>query len=170
MHQLMISKNARVINNNTIGNAYSDENLYDISLIHKLCSVCIKTGDTNNKTKHTSGTPITLQYKGIHIGEPDFHDFIREHLLDPIKQSAWEYDYSYMFMDMEYHEQGRHWIFVIVNYINANVKIIGISAHQVFKATYASMNSTTSSQAEKKCLKSMMNNLASIVETIANVG
>lgn len=156
-------------NNDTIGKAYHDDKLYDISLIHKLCRVCC-IGHVKNAghTQSQGGAPITIpivKYKGIHIGEPAFFAFIRKHLLDPLEKSTWEYDYSYMFMDMgqQLHEKGRHWIFVIVHFINANVKIIGINAHQVFKATYASMNPMTSSQAEKKCLKSMVGRLSDIV-------
>ena len=74
-------------------------------------------------------------------------------------------------MDMggRLHDRGKSWIFVIVHFVNASVKIIGINAHQAFKATYASVNSATCSNAEKKCLKSVIESLEGIVEIVAGV-
>lgn len=91
---------------------------------------------------------IYLAFTTIHIGDPDFHQFIKVHLLDPIKVKNSEYELATMIAKVD-----DTVIFMWLQFANWTVKLVTLNAHQMFKATFAHVFAQNASKKEQKCLK-----------------
>ena len=162
-----IFKNTRCFGrpDQTIGCTFRDSTKYDMDLIQKLCQISLLQPEGPFQS---GGVPYTKQYKSLGIFDKIFSDFIKHHILIPIKNHTWEFEFAYAFYDLAGRLQpaATKWIFIVLYFTNHTANIIGLNAHQALKAAYAETNPNTCSQKETKCLKKVLTRYNEIVESI----
>ena len=146
----------------SIGLAFANKTKYRLDLVQHIAQVAVAKQD--EQPKQHAGTPFTIpmkKYKNIGIGHPEFHMFIKVHLLDPIAAINWEYESAQMIAQVDH-----SFIFLWIHFTNWTAKLITLNAHQMFKATFAHANEQRASKKELKCLKRATNAFSKLINAM----
>lgn len=152
----------------TIGWTFRDATKYDMDLIQKLCQISLLQAEGPFQSGGVPYTVLVKKYKSLGIFDKIFSDFIKHHILIPIKNHTWEFEFAYAFYDLAGRLQpvATKWIFIVLYFTNHTANIVGLNAHQALKAAYAETNPNTCSQKEIKCLKKVLTRYNEIIESI----
>jgi hypothetical protein len=143
---------------------YMYENKADQHLIHDLCRASVNPAHTPPRN-HQGGAPLPdiagqKKYKGLTPLSEDFIKFIADTLLNPLLDQVKRPDfyciYQYFDDGCVLHKSGCKSIQYTIEFAEDAAIIVAISTHRALKACWASNNTKTASEKEKKTLRQWM--------------
>jgi hypothetical protein len=71
-----------------------------MDLIQKMCQISLLQPEGPFQSGGVPYTVLVKQYKSLRIIDKIFSDFIKHHILIPIKNHTWEFEFAYAFYDL----------------------------------------------------------------------